>query len=175
MARVVALLRGVNVGGRRLAMATLRDGLARAGCDRVETYVQSGNVVLVPPEPAPDDLAGWLEARIGELAGFPVPVVLRTAAELAAVVAASPYPQAGGAQLHVSFYREAPVDLLAGIDLAAFAPGHATLVGRDLYLHLPDGMGRAALPAALARAGGTATTRNWNTVLRLAELAASST
>lgn len=174
MGRIVALLRGVNVGGRRVAMAALRDGLARAGCDRVETSMQSGNVVLVPPEPAPDDLADWLEAEIGELAGFPVPVVLRTAAELAAVVAANPYPRAGGTQLHVTFYREPPVGLLAGVDLAAFAPEHATLVGRDLYLHLPEGMGRAALPAALARSGGTATTRNWNTVLRLAELAGSS-
>jgi uncharacterized protein (DUF1697 family) len=178
MARVVALLRGVNVGGRKLSMAELRRSLEDAGCTDVVTYIQSGNVVLEPPQPGPDDLSGWLAALIGAVAGFEVPVVLRTQAELEQTVAANPYPEAGGTQLHVVFFAEPPGDdALAGVDVDAFAPESCTLVGRDLYLHLPHGMGRAKLPVALEQAGRKAerpavgTARNWNTVLKLVALA----
>ena len=176
--RRVALLRGVNVGGRPLSMSALRSGLAAAGCTDVATYIQSGNVVLTPPEPAPDDLRTWLEHEVSAVAGFDVPVVLRTSEELEATVAANPYPDAGGTQLHVVFFAADPgATVLDALDLATFAPEACTLVGRDLYLHLPGGMGRATLPAALERAGRAArppavgTARNWNTVLKLVELA----
>jgi uncharacterized protein (DUF1697 family) len=181
MAREVVLLRGVNVGtGRKLSMAALRDALTAAGCSAVSTYIQSGNVVLTPPKPAPGDLTSWLEARIAEVAGFKVPVVRRTHAELEHLVSQNPYPEAGGTKLHVVFYAGDPGgDALDTVDLAAFAPESCRLVGRDLYLHLPDGMGRAKLPAALEKAGRKAgspaagTARNWNTVLKLVELAGS--
>jgi uncharacterized protein (DUF1697 family) len=175
--RQVALLRGVNVGGRPLSMSTLRAALTAAGCTDVVTYIQSGNVVLAPPQPAPDDLGTWLEREITEVAGFEVPVVLRTAEELEATVAANPYPDAGGTRLHVVFFATDPgTAVIDALDLAAFAPEACTLVGRDLYLHLPNGMGRAKLPVALERAGRSArppavgTARNWNTVLKLVEL-----
>jgi uncharacterized protein (DUF1697 family) len=176
--RLVALLRGVNVGGRPLSMSGLRDALAAAGCTDVATYIQSGNVVLTPPEPAPDDLQTWLEQEISAVAGFDVPVVLRTSQELEATVAANPYPDTGGTRLHVVFFAADPGSaVLDGLDVATFAPEACTLVGRDLYLHLPGGMGRAKLPVALERAGRAAqppavgTARNWSTVLKLVELA----
>lgn len=167
----MALLRGVNVGGRKLPMAALRDGLAAAGCTDVETYIQSGNVVLRPPATA--DLDGWLSERIGELAGFDVPTVTRSAGELDAVVAGNPYPQATGTQLHVVFHAAAPdPSVVASVQHERFAPEACTLVGRDLYLFVPDGLGRAKLPVALDQATRRAkappgTARNWNTVLRL--------
>lgn len=177
MARVVALLRGVNVGKRRLPMATLRDGLVAAGCGDVVTYVQSGNVVLTPPAGAPagQRLAPWLEQVIGDLAGFAVPVVVRTSGDMAAIVACNPYPAAGGTQLHVvACGHEPPSTLLDAIDLMSAAPEHATVVGAEVYLHLPEGMGRAALPARIERelrsAGVVGTARNWNTIERLAEM-----
>lgn len=175
MGRVVVLLRGVNIGKRRLPMAALRDGLTAAGATDVATYVQSGNVVLVPPEAAALRTRGWLEETIGSIAGFEVPVVVRSAAEMAAVVEHNPFPGAGGTRLHVLFCDPAPpADLLDGVDLDAAAPEAATLVGAEVYLHLPDGMGRAALPAALERplrrAGVTVTARNWNTVERLRDM-----
>jgi uncharacterized protein (DUF1697 family) len=176
MARIVALLRGVNIGKRRMAMADLRAGLEAAGCADVATYVQSGNVVCTPPATGRRDPASWLAEAISAVAGFEVGVVVRTAAELDAVVAANPYPQAGGTTLHVVFSAEpVPADLLDGIDLDAVAPEHATVVGREVFLHLPEGMGRAALPTLVERAGGRgaplATTRNWNTVLKLQAMA----
>jgi uncharacterized protein (DUF1697 family) len=178
VARQVVLLRGVNVTGRRLAMPTLRGALADAGCRDVVTHLASGNVLLTPPEPAPPDLGGWLERTIEDVAGFPVPVVLRTGRELEATVRRNPFPGAGGTLLHVVFFATDPGPaVLEGIDLEAFRPEACALVGRELYLHLPGGMGRARLPKALERAGRTAggtatgTSRNWNTVLALAELA----
>lgn len=177
---VVALLRGVNIGKRRLAMADLRAGLEAAGGTDVVTYVQSGNVVLTLPAVATrgtdDDGVVWLAEAISAIAGFDVQVVLRTRAELEAVVAANPYPDLGGTTLHVLFHAAVPpADLLSRLDLAAFAPEHATLVGREVYLKLPNGMGRAVLPAALDKATRSrpprlVTARNWNTVLELLRL-----
>lgn len=173
MARVVALLRGVNVGGRQVSMARLRKHLEELGCTDVRTYIQSGNVVLTPPKQR-GSLDGWLSDRIGELAGFEVPTVTRTVAEFDAVVAGNPYPSASGTQLHVVFFGDAPArDVLDAVDLAAVAPEECALVGRELYLHLPNGMGRALLPVALEKAGrrlktpSSGTSRNWNTVLKL--------
>jgi uncharacterized protein (DUF1697 family) len=176
--RAIALLRGVNVGGRTLSMAALRDALTDAGCTDVVTYIQSGNLVLTSPKRARGDLRTRLEQIVTEVAGYDVPVVLRTRAELDRTVANCPYPGAGGKELHVVFFVEAPPKrFIGGVDLASFAPEHCTLVGRDLYLNLPNGMGRAKLPPALDKAGrkleppAVGTARNWNTVLKLAELA----
>jgi uncharacterized protein (DUF1697 family) len=177
---VVVLLRGVNVGGHKLPMSTLRAVLEAAGCTGVVTYIQSGNAVVVPPSPAPAeaDLAAALGTAISEAAGYGVPVVLRSRGELRHTVEANPYPGAEGTRLHVVFFGEPPgPSLLSGLDQAPFAPEAATLVDRDLYLHLPNGMGRAKLPTAVERAGRSlrpptvGTARNWNTVLKLLDLA----
>ena len=176
--REVVLLRGVNVGGRTLSMAALRDALTGAGCTEVTTYIQSGNVVLTLPKRAPADRSRWLERIVTDVAGYAVPVVLRTAADLERTVTRNPYPEAGAKGLHVVFFAGAPPrKVVSELDLDAFAPEHCTLVGRDLYLHLPNGMGRAKLPVALDRAGRSVhppalgTARNWNTVLKLVDLA----
>lgn len=176
MTRTVALLRGVNVGGRKLSMAALRDGLADAGCTDVATYIQSGNVALAAPDPVGSDPDGWLSSVISRIAGFDVAVVTRNASELDAVVAGNPYPDAGGTQLHVVFHAVAPdPSIVASVQPDRFAPEACTLVGRDLYLFVPNGLGRAELPVALDRAGRRAkapagTSRNWNTVLKLQEM-----
>ena len=173
----MALLRGVNVGGRQLSMAALRAGLAEAGCTDVETYIQSGNVVLTVPRSAGSAPDAWLSSVIGRIAGFDVAVVTRRAAELDAVVAGNPYPDAGGTQLHVVFHAVAPdPTIVASVQAERFAPEACTLVGRDLYLFVPNGLGRAKLPVALDQAGRRAkapagTARNWNTVLKLQEMA----
>jgi uncharacterized protein (DUF1697 family) len=153
-------------------MAALRSGLTEFGCTDVATYIQSGNVVLTPPAvDAPLD--AWLSERIGEIAGFAVPTVTRTAAEIDAVVAGNPYPSASGTQLHVVFFGEAPPSaVFDAVDPASVAPEEWMLAGRDLYLHLPNGMGRASLPVALEKAGRKVkgppgTSRNWNTVRKV--------
>ncbi len=178
MTRLIVLLGGVNVGGHRLAMSTLRSTLEATGCTDVVTYIQSGNAVVTAPAREADNLAATLSEAISDAAGYHVPVVLRTAADLAGVVEANPYPGSVGTQLHVVFYaEEPPATVLDGLDLPSFLPEACTLIGRELYLYLPNGMGRAVLPTALVKAGRrtasrtVTTSRNWNTVLKLLDLA----
>jgi uncharacterized protein (DUF1697 family) len=175
--KVVALLRGVNIGKRRVAMVDLRSGLEAVGCRDVVTYVQSGNIILTPPTRAGHRtlLVKWLEPALSEIAGFDIPVVLRSAAELQQIVANNPFPKSSGTQLHVSFYDEPPLELLGGLDLGAFAPEQCSLIGSDLYFALPNGMGESKLPAAVTKVSTRIkanrwTVRNWNTVLKLLEL-----
>ena len=173
----VALLRGINVGGRSmLPMAKLRELVTGAGFGAVQTYIQSGNLILTSPDPA-GSVATRLEAAIAA-AGGPAPrVAVRGREELAAVLAANPYLEKATEpkQLHVAFLVEGadPVPLDA-LDLAAFAPEELTVRGRETYLFLPNGIGRSKLAEALVRPKSTdATVRNWNTVRKLYELAES--
>jgi uncharacterized protein (DUF1697 family) len=177
----IALLRGVNVGGaKKLPMARLRALAESLGYERVRTYVQSGNVVLDGPA---RDGADAVAKRLGEAIeaefGFDVAIVVRSREELAAIVAANPYPDADEqpTALHVVLRSEAidPVGV-ADVDQAAFAPEAFTIAGRELYLWTPGGIGRSKLAAKLTdrRLGGPATARNWRTVTRLLAMAGES-
>jgi len=169
----VALLRGINVGGRHtLAMADLRALFVGAGCDNVVTYIQSGNVVFTHAGRSSDRLGADIERRIEELTGFAVPVIVRRADEMVAVVAGNPFPDVEATRLHVTFLTaDPPPDALAAVDAEAFAPEEFVLAGREIYLHLPNGMARTKLPQALDVFSTPVTTRNWRTVLKLTELA----
>lgn len=165
MARVVALLRGVNIGKRQLPMAALRAGLEAAECTDVATYVQSGNVVLTPPVAAGRQPAVWLSDLIGGIAGFDVPVVVRTRPQFDALVAANPFAGADGTRVHVVFCS---AKVGQAVTTTEQGSERAVVAGSDVFLHVPDGMGRAQLPALverdLKRAGIVGTARNWNTV-----------
>ena len=171
----VALLRGINVGGKaKIPMAALRDTCAAAGCEDVVSYIQSGNVVLKSKLSA-EKLRAALEAAIAEEFGFNPAVMIRTAKELASVVDRNPYAEADEKTVHVGFLHGAPNaatrKCLGAIDCA---PEELTVAGRDVYLHLPNGMGRAALPVQMERCLRPApiTVRNWRTVIKLVELSA---
>ena len=175
MVRSVAVLRGINVGGNRtIRMAGLRAIFAAAGCTDAETYIQSGNVVFSHTALAGAALEDVLETQVRHETGFDVAVLVRTAHELTALVADNPYPGTDGTRLVVSFLREAvEPGLLAAVDRDAVAPEAFTLRGRELYLYLPNGQARAKLPEAITRCRlpVAATARNWNTVVKLTELA----
>jgi uncharacterized protein (DUF1697 family) len=176
MPAFVALLRGINVGGNRMIkMSDVRELFEVAGARDVATYIQSGNVVFSHATRSEPILAADLEKRIVKATGFAVPVVLRTAGELARVIADSPFPDANADHLHIAFLSARPPANLPPIDGRAFAPERCAVVGRDIYLYLPNGMGRSKLAAAvLARPtaiGAAGTARNWRTVLKLSELA----
>jgi uncharacterized protein (DUF1697 family) len=170
----VALLRGINVGGKtKIAMAALRDTCASVGCDDVVTYIQSGNVVL-NSKLAANTLRTALEEAIAKEFGLNPAVMLRTAKELAAVADRNPYSAADDKTVHVGFLHAAPnattKKCLAAIDCA---PEELTVDGRNIYLHLPNGMGRAVLPVQMERClrPTPVTVRNWRTVTKLVELA----
>ncbi|MFI6348400.1 DUF1697 domain-containing protein [Streptomyces sp. NPDC050560] len=181
-----ALLRGVNVGARKVPMAELRTLMATLGLDDVRTHLQSGNAVFTadparqPGEPgdgAEERLAARIEHALQERFGFPVGCVVRDGAYLRAAEAGCPFPAASlaGRQLHATFFS-APVDpaRFAGLDPADYAPEDYRLGDRVLYLYAPEGLGRSRLGQALARPaltpGVVATSRNWNTVARLVEM-----
>jgi uncharacterized protein (DUF1697 family) len=170
--KFVALLRGINVGGRRkVSMADLSAAFAAAGCHDVVTYIQSGNVVFLPPAGAAP-LVATLEPVVADAAGFEVPIVVRSAAELAGVIAAQPFDAADPAHLHVCFLGAEPSEVAqARFADAAAAPEAFSRSGLDVYLHLPGGMGRSRLGLAVDRLAVPVTVRNWRTVQKLAELA----
>ncbi len=173
----VALLRGINVGGRnKVAMADLRELVTAVGHTDVATYIQSGNVVFTTKETDTAAIGAALERRISTDLGVPSAVVVLSRADLAKVVADNPYPgETNPKALHAVFRTgKAGPEVRAAVAAAEKRatekgdPGEAALVGRTLYMHTPDGLGRSELAAQLARSsvvGGTA--RNWATVLKL--------
>ncbi|TSB31871.1 DUF1697 domain-containing protein [Streptomyces benahoarensis] len=176
----IALLRGINVGGHNSFPKARQLELARSlGLREVTVLLQTGNLVFADPGTPPEETARLLREQILADLGLTVPVVVRTGAEFAAGVAANPYPQAVAEPrtLHVTFLSEAPGDTsrLDALDQAAFAPDSFRLIGRELYLRCPGGIGRSKLAQAVSRAplGVVATTRNWNTVTKILALAGS--
>lgn len=174
----VALLRGINVGGNnKVPMKDLRALVASLGYGDVETYIQSGNVVLSSEADA-EDIRVCVERAVAEKMGVSCPVVVVTREELARVVAGNPFQVDDDRRLHAVF-RSSPfgADDLEAVDTAvarARAKGsrdEVSIADKTMYLWTPDGFGRSELAAQLSRAamaGGTA--RNWATVSRLMEM-----
>jgi uncharacterized protein (DUF1697 family) len=171
----VALLRGINVGGKgALPMKALREMAEGCGFADVATYIQSGNVVFRSSEGA-GAVARALRAAIAAAGGVDPAIAVRTRAQLAKVVAANPYVDRSDddKQLHVTFAVEgARFSADPTIDLAAFAPEEVTIRPREVYLFLPGGIGRSKLAVELSkRKPADGTTRNWRTTTRLLAMA----
>ncbi len=177
MTTCIALLRGINVGGhRRIRMPDLQRLCTRMGFDDVRTYVQSGNVVFTTTDDAAS-VERALEGGLAEEFDLQTPVIVRTAEELADVVARNPFAAQANAdptRVHVAFLSAEPADpatLTFGPD--EFAPERIESGDRVRYLLLPGGIGRSRLAAALASrsADVDVTLRNWRTVMRLLAMA----
>jgi uncharacterized protein (DUF1697 family) len=178
MPRYLALLRGINVGGHnKVAMSDLRELAAGLGHGDVATYIQSGNLVFSTAEADAAKLADALELEIAARLAVRPAVVVISASELAQVIADNPFPaEVNPRCLHAVFRREAvDVAVVAAVADAveqARQAGHdddAAVVGRTLYLHTPNGLGRSDLAARLlsSRQQALGTARNWATVTRL--------
>lgn len=170
-------VRGINVGTKNsLPMAELRALLEEAGAREVRTYVQSGNAVF-RTKLAEATLVKKSEALLSVRMGRPIAVTVRTATELAAVAAKNPWPKiaTNGATLAVTFLGGPPPKAaLAPLAQTDFSPELFTVRGREIYSWHPAGQGRSALAAAIAKLSltGAVTTRNWNTVQKLATMCA---
>ncbi|MFF6784656.1 DUF1697 domain-containing protein [Streptomyces sp. NPDC012510] len=178
MTTYAALLRGINVGGnKKVPMADLRTLLTGLGHTGVATYLQSGNAVFTSDHGDEDSLAAEITTAIEKHFGFTVDVLVRDHAYLESVREACPFPAAEleGKQLHVTYFSE-PVtpDRFSAIDQQAFLPEEFRIGDRVLYLYVPEGLGRSKLAETLSRPRHVkaliATTRNWNTVVKLSEL-----
>jgi uncharacterized protein (DUF1697 family) len=178
MARVVALLRGINVGGhRKVPMARLREVLEAAGFADVRTYVQSGNVVLsAPPRRSAAKVGRDIEAAIEEAFGFGVDVVMRTRDEIAALVEEDPLGEvADNPTYRVVVFLAEKLDRkrLADVDAVEFAPEAFLLREREIVMWAPNGQRDSRLVKTLTekRTGVLGTARNWRTVEKLLAMA----
>ena len=164
----VVLLRAVNVGGTaKLPMGDLKGLCEKAGFQNVRTYIASGNVVA-ERDGAEARAKAALEAELRAYAGKPVGVIIRTAAEMAKVVADNPFPERPASRTVAIFLDHAPPpDALKNVK--GQADEELRLGAREIYVHYPGGIGRSKLriPAA-----GDGTARNVNTVAKLAAMAA---
>jgi uncharacterized protein (DUF1697 family) len=173
----VALLRGINVGAhRQIAMRDLADVCDGLGYAEVNTYLRSGNVVFRASGGSASRIADVLEAGIAERFGFDVTTLIRTPRELESVVAGNPYLGRGASvdRLHVTFLHDKPAkSAVDAIDPEEGRGDAFEVVGREVYLHCPNGYGRSRLtnPFWERRLATAATTRNWKTVNALVDLA----
>lgn len=151
-------------------MTELRSIVESLGHTDVSTFIQSGNVIFTSRRAVTPKS---LEAEIESELGIDIAVVLRTAPELGTVVTANPFAHVDTAKLHVGFMAKKPAAaVVAKLETDQFAPEEFIIQRSELYLHLPNGMGRAKLPAYLDRRLKVPTTvRNWTTVTKLLELA----
>jgi uncharacterized protein (DUF1697 family) len=186
MATHVALLRGINIGGKnKVPMAELRDVVTSLGHAGVTTYIQSGNVLFTTSEDDTAKLAAALQAAIAEAFGVRSPVVVLSREDLARVLATNPHPEEPNPKLvHVVFLNAEPppdvLDRIKAAQSAAAAKGSTdtvTAIGPALFLYTPDGFGTSELAqvvlrilGAPAKTGITATARNWSTSTKLLAL-----
>jgi uncharacterized protein (DUF1697 family) len=167
MARYVALLRAVNVGGTgKLPMTRLKAMRTEAGFIHVETYIANGNVVF-ESELSSAGVKSALEAKLKTYAGKPVGVAVRTAADMQAILDNNPFKKKAPNHTVAVFLDDSPPP--DALDRAAGKNGEEMRLGtRAIYVHYPGGMGRSKLKIPAAKDG---TARNMNTIAKLVDMA----
>jgi uncharacterized protein (DUF1697 family) len=174
----VALLRGINVGGKNLLpMKDLTRLFEDAGCAGVRTYIQSGNVLFKANPAKAGKLPALIAKGIADRFGYRTPVLLRTVDELGETIRLNPFLQAGSPEdwLHVLFLASQPdAQSVATLDPDRSPPDAYLVRGREIYLQCPNGVGNTKLTNAYfdSRLATISTGRNWRTVLKLFEMAA---
>jgi uncharacterized protein (DUF1697 family) len=173
----VALLRGINVGGKhKLPMKDLAAMFTAAGCADVRTYIQSGNVVFRAKAPVAKRVEAAVAAAIVKKFGFEAPVIVRSADEMAAIHKRNPFLKRASetTSLHVVFLADEPArTAVASLDPDRSPPDQFVVRGREIYLHLPNGAGRSKLTNQYFDSclKTISSGRNWNTVTKLCEMA----
>lgn len=176
----IALLRGINVGGHnKIKMADLREAMGELGLARVQTYIQSGNILFESDE-AEETLRQRIEGQIEKVFGLSIRVIIRTAAELNRIAVSCPFTEeqiaeaeasSEGECLYVSMLLEEPqaerIEKLKAFDAKA---DRYELKGRDIYLLFHPSVRNSKLLPQLDKLGVPATVRNWKTISKLVAL-----
>lgn len=176
MTTYLALLRGINVGGKaKVPMKDLRTLLEDLGYEDVRTYLQSGNVVFEDQSSAPEELAAGLGDAVSRAFEFKVSVLIRAHRELAGVATANPFPTEGAnpSSLHVMFLAARPSSTaVKALDPDRSPPDEFVVKDREVYLSFPNGSARSKLTIDYfeRKLGTRATARNWNTIMKVLEL-----
>lgn len=171
----MALLRGVNVGGRnKLPMAALRDMFTEPGCEAVRTYIQSGNVVFEAAQDLAERVPEIVTSAIRRRFGFETAVVVRSKEEMQQVADSNPFDTSGDPRfLHVAFLQDTPgAEAVARLDPERSPPDAFVVLGRHVYLQYPNGVAGSKLTNEYlaAQLQTVSTTRNWRTVLTLLDM-----
>jgi uncharacterized protein (DUF1697 family) len=177
----IALLRGINVGGKNMIkMAELKKVLEGIGLSEVQTYIQSGNV-LFKSEDEERVLQDAIQKAIAAAFGFQVPVVLRTASELEGILGNCPFSPEEIAEaeaasdaesLYVAMLARTPSEAgMAAIQIYRNDAEAYHILGRDVYLLFRNSIRNSKLANNLQKLDASATTRNWKTMNKLGELA----
>jgi uncharacterized protein (DUF1697 family) len=179
MQTFISILRGINVSGqKKILMADLKILFESLHFKETATYIQSGNVVFKSDSKSSDiELAKKIEKAISAKYHFEVPVIIRTSAELKNAISQNPFKKEKNIdlkKLHVTFLSETPdKEKIEQIKEANFLPDRFVFKGKEIYLHIPDSYGETKLSNKFfenkLKVG--ATTRNWNTVNKLFEMA----
>jgi len=176
--RYISILRGINVGGnRKILMKDLKSLYDGLGFLKVETYIQSGNVVFEADlKLSTAELEAKIEQAIIGTFGFDVPVIVRTAGEWAKSIVNNPFWKEKDAdidRLHLTCLKEVPSqELLEKIKLFQFWPDRYEIIGQDVFIFCAAGYGTSKLtnPFFESKLKVPATTRNWKTVMKLYEM-----
>lgn len=177
MAKYIAMLRGINVSGQKLIkMADLRESMTRLGLENVATYVQSGNILFNTQETDLRVIAERISSQIKKDFTFDVPCIVRSAEYFKKVLTNNDFLQQGRDEkrCYVTFLEEEPDPMhVQKIDSQQYAPEEFIIKGDLLYFYSPDGYGKAKMNNNFfeQKLRVKATTRNWNSVNKLYELA----
>ena len=172
----VALLRGINVGGKNLlSMKELIALLKEAGCEGVESYIQSGNILFRAPPGESKELGARISGEIAKRFELRVPVVVRAAEQLTETVRSNPFLATGATEstLHVMFLMDVPAEeRLRELDENRSPPDQFIVQGQQVYLRLLTGAARSKLTNQYfdSKLKTISTMRNWQTVLKLKQL-----
>lgn len=177
MTKYLAILRGINVGGkRRLKMSDLKALFESLGFSKVQTYIQSGNVIFETSENNSDQISKEIEKAILERYNYKVPVIIRTASELKKAIAANPYyvPEEKDVKgLHLTFLKAKPGENEIQKAMEAnFAPDEFEILGKHIYLHCQGKYSDSKLSNTFfeSKLKIPGTTRNWRTMLKLEKM-----
>jgi uncharacterized protein (DUF1697 family) len=175
----ISLLRSVNVLGKNIIkMPELALALEKAGFTNVRTYIQSGNIIFETPEESLDLLTGKIRDLIAKKFGLAVQVLVITPQELAEIVSKNPFTQRAGidlTKLHVTFLdRDADPEKAEKLLSYNYPPDEIIIGHRAVYVHCPEGYGNTKYSNNFVekKLAASATSRNWNTCLKLSEMCA---
>ncbi|MAN27898.1 MULTISPECIES: DUF1697 domain-containing protein [Mesonia] len=171
----VALLRGINVGGKRkLKMADLRESVLKIGFKEVATYIQSGNLFFTAEEKNSAVLEEKLAQHLLEEYSYEIPVIVRTSKEIEAAITQNPFPDVEDfKQLHLIFLKEKPEeDLVKDFKELEFASEEFKIQGKHLFVNYIEGVRNSKLSTTLIekKLSTKATARNWKTLLKISSL-----
>jgi len=176
--KYISILRGINVGGhKKIKMADLKALYVALNFKAVETYIQSGNVIFESSSSDVSTLKSTIEIAISEEFGFDVPVLIRSVQDWKQVMDNCPFLpvdlNVDGTNVLVTFLSEPPeTERILVVKALVKPPEELHILGREVYLHCPNGYGNTKLsnPLLERKLAVEATTRNWKSVVKLAEM-----